>query len=172
MLVLGDPSLRLLWVCATLFIMFYAAIEIGFENVRARADQVLFEFGPSRERSLALRDQIRRWQPQLRVLFVLHISTWNYRVRLPGFDLPGPIHSAEREFDEEFARILEGRASRLEGKPAEVRDRFNNSWQHLEQSVQSYAATESQTTLAIGLRTYFARNRRIRAVICALLQDI
>ena len=148
------------------------AIEKGFENVRARADQVLFEFGPSRERNLALRDQIRQWQPQLRVLFVLHISTWNYRARLPGFDLPDLIHSAQREFDEEFARILEGMANRLEGKPAEVRDNFNNSLQHLEQSVDIYAATESQTTLVTGLRTYLAQNRRIRAVTYALLQEM
>jgi len=147
-------------------------IEKGFENVRAVADQVLFESGPLRERNLALRDRIRRWQPQLRVLFVLHISTWNYRVRLPGFDLPDPIHSAQRKFDEEFARILEGMADRLEGKPAEVRDSFNNSFQHLEQSVETYAPTESQTMLATGLRTYLARNRRIRAVTCALLQEI
>jgi len=148
------------------------AIEKGFENVRARADQVLFEFGPSRERNLALRDRIQRWQPQLRVLFVLQISTWNYRVRLPGFYLPDPIYSARREFDEEFARMLEGMANRLEGKPAEVPDSLNNSLQHLEQNVEIYAATESQTTLATGLRTYLPRNRRIRAVTCALLQEI
>jgi multidrug resistance protein MdtO len=148
------------------------AIEKGFEDVRARADQVLFEFGSSREENLALRDQIRRWQPQLRVLFVLHISTWNYRVRLPGFDLPDPIHSAQREFDEEFARILEGMSNRLEGKPAEARDNFNNSLQHLEQSVEVYTATESQTMLATALQTCLARNRRIRAVTCALLQEI
>jgi len=148
------------------------AIEKSFENARALADQVLFEFGPARERNLALRDQIRRWQPQLRVLFVLHISTWNYRARLPGFDLPDPMNSVQREFDEEFARILESMANRLEGKPAEVRDNFDNSLQHLEESVKIHAATESQATLAVGLRTYAARNRRIRAVTCALLQEI
>jgi len=148
------------------------AIEKGFENVRARADQVLFEFGPSREGNLALRDRIRQWQPQLRVLFVLHISTWNYRARLPGFDLPEPIHSAQREFDEEFARVLEGMANRIEGKPADVPDNFNISLQRLEQSVETYAATESQTTLMTGLRTYLARNRRIRAVTRALIQEI
>jgi multidrug resistance protein MdtO len=147
-------------------------IEKGFENVRSQADQVLFEFGPSREPSLALRDQIRRWQPQLRVLFVLHISTWNYRIGLPGFDLPDPIHAAQREFDEEFARIVEAVANRLEGKPVEVRDNFDNYLQHLEQSVETCAATESQTALATGLRTYLARNRRIRAVTCALLHEI
>jgi multidrug resistance protein MdtO len=101
----------------------------------------------------------------LRALFVLLISTWNYRARLPGFDLPDPIHAAQREFDEEFARTLEGMANRLEGKPAEARDDFNNSFQLLEQSVEGYAATESQKTLA-------ARNRRIRAVTCALLPEI
>jgi len=148
------------------------AIEKGFEDVRARADQVLFEFGPSRERNLALRERLRRWQPQLRALFVLHISTWNYRVRLPGFDLPDAIHAARREFDEEFARMLEGMANRIEGKAAEAPDRFNSSLERLEQSVESYAATESHTTVATGLRTYAARNRRIRDVTCELLKEI
>jgi multidrug resistance protein MdtO len=146
-------------------------IEKGFENLRARADQVLFEFGPSREWNLALRDRIRQWQPQLRVLFVLLISTWNYRLRLPGFDLPDSIHSAQREFDEKFARILEGMANAIDGNPAELQDNFGNSLQHLEQSVESYAATEPQTTLATGLRTYLAQNRTIRAVTWTLLQE-
>ena len=82
------------------------------------------------------------------------------------------MHAAQREFDEECAGILEVMADRLEGKLAEVRDNFKNSWQHLEQCVEIYAATESQTTVATGLRTYLARNRRIRAVTCALLQEI
>jgi multidrug resistance protein MdtO len=146
-------------------------IEKDFENVRALGDQVLFEFGPSRERNLALRDRLRRWQPKLRALLVLHISTWNYRARLPGFDLPDPIHSAQREFDEEFARIVEGMASRLDGKAAEAPDALNNSLQHLEQSVEMYAAAESDTTLAPRLETYLARNRRIRTVTCALRQE-
>src|SRR5580704_2114798 len=140
------------------------AIDKSFEDVKGLADQVLFEFGPSRERNLALREQIRRWLPQLRVLLVLQISTWNYRVRLPGFDLPDPIRSAQREFDEAFARLCGGMANQLEGKPAEVRDDFKNSLQRLEQSVDIYAAAQSQTTLATGLRSYLARNRRIKTV--------
>ncbi len=146
------------------------AIEKGFENVRALADGVLFEFGPSREQDLVLRDRVRRWQSQLRVLFVLQISLWNYRARLPGFDLPDTIRSAQREFDEEFARTLEGMANRLPGKPAEVRSNFNNSLKHLEQTVEIYASRESQTTLGLG--TYLARNRRISEVTCALLQEL
>jgi hypothetical protein len=63
-------------------------------------------------------------------------------------------------------------ANRIEGKPADVPDNFNISLQRLEQSVETYAATESQTTLMTGLRTYLARNRRIRAVTRALIQEI
>ena len=106
------------------------------------------------------------------MLFVLHISTWNYRVRLPGFDLPDPIHSAQREFDEEFAQVLEGMADRLEGKPVEAPDGIKDSLQRLEQSVETYTATGAQTTPATQLGTYLARNRRIRAVTRALLQEI
>jgi hypothetical protein len=32
-------------------------------------------------------------------------------------------------------------ANAIEGNPAEMQDNFSNSWQHLEQSVELYAAT-------------------------------
>ena len=38
-------------------------INSGLDRVRALADGVLFEFGPSRQQDLALRNRIRRWQP-------------------------------------------------------------------------------------------------------------
>jgi hypothetical protein len=38
-------------------------INDGFNAVKAQSDAVLFEFGPSRERKLKIRDDIRRWQP-------------------------------------------------------------------------------------------------------------
>jgi multidrug resistance protein MdtO len=146
------------------------AIETGFENARALADGVLFEFGHSREQDLALRDRIRRWLPQLSALLVLRVSVWYYLARLTGFDLPDSIRSAQREFDEEFARILDAMANGLEGKPAEERDRFNKCLQHLEQSVERYAATETQPALTSG--PYLARNRRISDVTYSLLQEI
>ena len=46
-------------------------INTKFDNVRSLADGVLLEFGPSRRHDLALRDRIRRWQPQLRALFIM-----------------------------------------------------------------------------------------------------
>ncbi len=46
-------------------------INAKFDNVRSLADGVLLEFRPSRRHDLALRDRIRRWQPQLRALFII-----------------------------------------------------------------------------------------------------
>jgi multidrug resistance protein MdtO len=63
-------------------------INAQFDEVRSLADGVLFEFGSSRQHDLRLRDQIRRWQPQLRTLFVMRLTSWKYRLRLPGFELP------------------------------------------------------------------------------------
>ena len=83
------------------------AIEKGFENVRALADAVLFESGPWRERDLAQRDRIRKWQPQLRVLLVLRVSLWNYGIGLPGFEMPDRIRSVQREFDEVVSKAIE-----------------------------------------------------------------
>ena len=40
------------------------SIDNEFNQVRSLADGVLFEFGPSRQQDLAMRDHIRRWEPQ------------------------------------------------------------------------------------------------------------
>lgn len=50
------------------------AISNNFDGVRASADDVLFEFGPSRQQDLALRSRFRQRQPQLQLLFVTEIA--------------------------------------------------------------------------------------------------
>ena len=64
-------------------------INANQDKVRALADGVLFEFGPSRQRDLELRSQIRGWQPDLRTLFLMRIASLKYRLRLPGFENAG-----------------------------------------------------------------------------------
>src|SRR5258708_10240396 len=89
-------------------------INSNFDKVRSLADGVLFEFGPSRQKDLALRGQIRRWQPQLRMLFLTRITLFKYRLQLPGFELPSAVRASQAEFDGRLAAILELMASRLE----------------------------------------------------------
>ena len=80
------------------------------------ADGVLFEFGPSRSRDLELRACIRRWQPELRTLFVMRIAA------LPGFELTETVRLRQQAYDEGSARLLEAMADRIEGRAAPVTD--------------------------------------------------
>jgi multidrug resistance protein MdtO len=94
-------------------------INSSFDQVRALADALLFEFGPSRQQDLALRSRIVRWQPRLRMLFITRLTLWRYRVGLPGFELPAPVATAQQEFDEGLADVVDRMADRLEGKASE-----------------------------------------------------
>ena len=82
-------------------------INSNFDRVRALADGILLEFGPSREQDLVLRDRLRKCQPNLRILFIIRIVLWRYRLRLPGFELPEGIQPAHEEFDNRMATALD-----------------------------------------------------------------
>jgi multidrug resistance protein MdtO len=111
-------------------------ISANLDKVRTLADGVLFEFGKSRASDIALRERIRSWQPELRSLFALRISLLKYRLQLPGFTLPEPVRSAQREFDERLADALDGMADRLEGKHWNDIALFRRSHGQLERSAQ------------------------------------
>jgi multidrug resistance protein MdtO len=91
-------------------------ISTRFDNVRSLADGVLLEFGPSRQHDLALRDGIRKWQPQLRALFIMRSALLKYRLQLPGFVLPAAVIASLRTYDECSARLFEEIADRMDGK--------------------------------------------------------
>ena len=101
-------------------------INANLDKVRALADGVLFEFGPSREQDLALRDRIRQWQPNLRMLFITRIVLWRYRAGLPGFELPEAMQPAQQKFDNRLATALDGMADRMDGKASTAIGRFDN----------------------------------------------
>ncbi len=91
-------------------------INSNFDRVRDLTGGALLEFGPSRERDLASRERIIRWQAQVRMLFLTEIALWKYRAQLPGFELPNTLLTQQWQFDEGFALTLEGMADRLEGR--------------------------------------------------------
>src|ERR1700756_3369163 len=117
------------------------AINNNFDGVRASADGVLFEFGPSRQQDLAWRAKIRHWQPLLRLLFVTEIALWKYRAQLPGFELPHSVGAAQRAFDDDLARTLEAIADRIEGRPSRV-GLLEESLAHLERAVSTCEGSE------------------------------
>jgi multidrug resistance protein MdtO len=147
-------------------------INKNFDQVRASADGVLFEFGLSREQNLALRNRIRSWQPQLRTIFVTRIALLKYRLQLPGFELPEAVQVAQQEFDNRLAETLEGMADRMEGKAPEAKESLEGSLERLEQTIRTCSSEEPQGMLAARLQTFLPLSCRIESLASALDKQI
>jgi multidrug resistance protein MdtO len=149
-------------------------INTGLDKARAFADGVLFEFGSSREQDLALRNRIRQWQTQLRMLFITRIALWKYRMRLPGFELPETIWRAQGEFDDELAKTLDAMADRFEGKPAGARESaaLDARFRHLEQTIQALGLRDSRKEVPMQLDAFLTLSRRAEQLAISLNGEI
>jgi multidrug resistance protein MdtO len=147
------------------------AINNNFDAVRASADAVLFEFGPSRLQDLAWRSRFREWQPQLRLIFITEIALWKYRARLPGFELPHSVGAAQRAFDDELARALEAIADRIERRPTQV-GLLEKSLAYLERAVSTYEGSEPQPETADRFQAFLSLHRRIESLTSSLQKEI
>lgn len=112
-------------------------INAHFDRVRSLADGLLFEFGALRRRNIELRSYIRRWQPDLRALFVMRVTFLKYRFLLPGFEMPEAIRLRQQEYDEHSARILEHLADRVEGNTSPPTDRVEVSHELLNSTIEA-----------------------------------
>jgi multidrug resistance protein MdtO len=147
-------------------------INDTFDKVRALADAVLFEFGPSRQQDFALRDKIRQWQPQLRLLVLTRIALLKYRFQLPGFELPDPVRLAQREFDEQLAGMLDGTADRMEGKEPTMKENLEDSLKRLEQTISACCSELPKEVLTDQLEAFLTLSRRIERLTSALDKEI
>jgi multidrug resistance protein MdtO len=147
-------------------------ITSTFDQVRAVADGVLFEFGGARLRNLALRRQIIRWQPQLRLLFVIRISLWKYRAQLPGFELPIDVLSAQQALDDCLAQKLEFLAIRIEGK-ASAKELFRGEYmERFAQTIQARPSDEKSPVLQERIETLFSLYRETKDLLFTLDREI
>jgi len=146
-------------------------INSNFDKIRALADAVLLEFGPSREQDIALRNRIRRWQPDLRMLFITRVVLWKYRVRLPGFQLPEAIQSAQVEFDNNLATALDGMADRLNGNESHQIEHVTNACAQLEQAVQD-SLPKQQLQPTPQIQSFLFLSRRIATLADCLTKEI
>jgi multidrug resistance protein MdtO len=140
----------------------------NFDSVRALADAVALEFGPSRNQDLAFRRKIREWQPELRTLFLMRTALWKYRVQLPGFELPGPVGMAQQEFDYQSAELLDSLADRLEEKDPRGKNTFKDSFEHLQERVRTCCSEGPQNSLPPKLQTFLALSRNVASLTMSL----
>ena len=140
------------------------------DKMRSLADGALFEFGPSRPQALALRDRIRRWQPQFRALFLMRRASLKYALRLPGFELPEAGLIALREYNERSARMLDEMANRLEGREPERTPEPEGGGQSLEHVLAACGCEAREPSPA--MRAFVILLRRIDGVTSSLAEEV
>jgi len=147
-------------------------INAQFDMVRSFADGVLFEFGSSRLQDLRWRDHIRRWQPQLRTLFVMRIASWKYRLQLPGFELPELARLSQQEYDGRSARVLEDMAEWIEGSAPREKRMSADSRELLEQMLEECYVKESQRLPADRYDSFVTLLRGIDGLTNSIAEEI
>jgi len=125
-------------------------ITAGFQAVVAQADAVLFEFGPTRQHKLKVREDIRRRQPQLRTLLLVQITYSQYRWQRPVKDLPPAIAEAHIAFDRDVARTMRALANEVSRKvPEDVPD-IQASATNLQHQIQQYYQDQNLPVSVMG----------------------
>ena len=95
-------------------------INDGFNVVKAQSDAVIFEFGPSRERKLAIRNDFRRWQPTLGILLQVQATFLQYLFEMRLSELPQPIAEAQSVFENDMALVARAMADEVSGTGSTV----------------------------------------------------
>ena len=147
-------------------------INSRFNQVRALADALWFEFGPSRQQDLTWRRQVLGWQSQLRMLFMSCVTLLRYRLQLPGFELPESVRLLQPEFAECLARTLDGMADRLEDNAFQGTHNLEAAFARLKGSVRNSGSAETQEALSGNMKTFLPLCERITGLAVSLDKEI
>jgi multidrug resistance protein MdtO len=107
----------------------------------------------------------------LRVLFILCIVLWRYRVRLPGFELPEAIQPAQAEFDNRLAMGLDRMAERLKGDESAQKDDLTSAYAQLEHATRN-ALRKEQHQLTPKIKSFLLLSRRIATLADCLQREV
>jgi multidrug resistance protein MdtO len=146
-------------------------LNAGFPAVSTQADAVLFEFGPSRQRQLQIREDFRRWQPSIRTLLQVQIASIQYLVNRPLSNLPQPIAQAGVAFEQDVARVMHAMASEASGKPVAGVPDISLSTAQFQEAIHKYyqdtgTPVPTQASDVLGLAESLA------SIIGPLYEDI
>jgi len=124
------------------------------------------------QQDLVWRSHIVGWQLLVRAVFLTQIALWKYRARLPGFELPEPVHEAQKEFDHQVAITLDSMADRMEGKSTGEKAALESSVDHLAQVIRRTALNHRQEAFGAQLQAFLILSRRIESLLSSLVREI
>jgi multidrug resistance protein MdtO len=146
-------------------------LNAGFQAVSAESDAVLLEFGPSRQRKLRFREDVRRWQPAIRTLLQVQVTAVQYLAQKPLTDLPEPVAQAGIGFERDVAHVMRAMANEVSGKPIDAVPDVQLSAARVRQEIRTYyhdlgMPVSSQASDLAGL------SENLATVLSPLYEDI
>ena len=139
--------------------------------VKAQSDAVIFEFGPSRERKLAIRDDFRRWQPTLGILLQVQVTFLQYLFEMRFSELPQPIAEAQAVFENDMALVARSMADDGGGKGSTVAPDIEESAARLRERIQSHYATAA-LPIPPPLADMITLTQNLASILAPLYLDI
>jgi multidrug resistance protein MdtO len=119
-------------------------LNAGFQAVSAQSDAILFEFGPERQRKLRIREDIQRWQPAIRTLLQVQVTSAQYLVQKPLKELPQPIAQAGIAFEKDVTRVMRSMANEVGGKVADPAPNIRESEARLRDEMERHYRSEGR----------------------------
>lgn len=145
-------------------------INEGFNAVKAQADAVVFEFGPTRQRKLKIRDDIRRWQPTLGILLQVQTTYLQYLLQRRSTELPRPVIEAQTAFEENLAGIARSMSDEVSGKIPPATPDIQASAARLREVIhQEYAQSG---TMPPALADMITLTQNLASIVAPLSADI
>jgi multidrug resistance protein MdtO len=146
-------------------------INTGFDGVKAQSDAILFEFGSERQRKLQIRDDIRRWQPSIRTLLQVQVTSAQYLLYKPLKDMPRPIAEAGVLFEKDIAVVMRAMANVVTGKAVGIVPDVRLSATRMREAIHDYyqgigAPVSDESTDVMGLADSLA------TILAPLYDDI
>jgi multidrug resistance protein MdtO len=146
-------------------------LNAGFAAVTAQADGILFEFGPSRQRKLKIREDVRRWQPSIRTLLQVQVASVQYLSHKPLSNLPEPMAQAGIAFEKDIAMVMHAMANEVSGKPVDTPPDIRISAARMQEAIRNYyqnlgVPVPAQASDVLGLAESLA------TIVAPLYEDV
>jgi multidrug resistance protein MdtO len=146
-------------------------LNAGFQAVTSQADAVLFEFGPSRQRKLQIREDVGRWQPSIRILLQVQITSVQYLVNRPLSNLPQPIAQVGVAFEQDVAQVMHAMANEAIGKPVAGVPDISTSAAKFQEAIRRYYQ-EAGTPVPTQASDVLGLAESLATIIGPLYKDI
>ncbi len=142
----------------------------GFAAVRAQADAIVFEFGPSRERKLQIREGVRRWDPSLRTLVQVQLTLSQYRLPKAVQEYPA-VAEAEAAFNDDVARSVQLMANEVCGNVGDPLPDVRALALRLEEGIRKYYS-ENGLPIAPRAADVISLIRNLSLILVPLHEEI